>query len=118
MDFTELKVTEICGDICVDPEDGSRLRDSIRAILEQGAAVRLDFTGVLTLTSSFLNSAIGALYEQISVDDLERRLTWVGLDEPDNALVRLVRTNAARFYSASVEQKKRLENSSNTLFDD
>jgi hypothetical protein len=61
----------------------------------------LDFSGVRTLTSSFLNAAVGCLVASFSINRLDTQLKWTGLDATDEKLLRLVLKNAARFYSAT-----------------
>ena len=103
-----ISVAELCGPICVDPEDGARLfEETVRAIV-RGESVCLDFAGVSTLTSSFLNTAIGCLYGRFSADNLAARLSWIGLDETDESVLRLVRDNAIRFFKVSPDQRQQL----------
>ena len=65
----------------------------------------LDFAGVGTLTSSFLNAAIARLYSSFPADELERRLLWEGLDDTDKGILHLVMKNAALFYAADQGQR-------------
>jgi len=103
-----IRVAEHFGSVCVDPDDGEALCSMAASGLRDGEKVHLDFTGVSILATLFLNSAIGCLYGQFSVDDLRQRLSWDGLDETDDELVRLVQANACRFFAASLSQQKRL----------
>ena len=64
------------------------------------------YSGVKTLTSSFLNAALGCLFASFSVDTLTRKLKYIGLDPTDEKLVRLVVSNAIRFYAATPEQQQ------------
>ena len=65
-----IKVVDEIGPVCVDPEDGTLLCQQSCTALSQGIDVRLDFSGVKTLTSSFLNAALGCLFASFSVDTL------------------------------------------------
>ena len=103
--MTPIRVVELIGPVCVDPEDGAVLCQQSFAALSQGPGLLLDFSGVRTLTSSFLNSAVACLFETFSIDTLSERLTWTGLDATDQNLVRLVLKNAARFHAATPEQQ-------------
>ena len=87
-------------------------------VLSQGTAVLLDFTGVRTLTSSFLNSAVGCLFANFSIDTLRQRLRCTGLDATDEKLVQLVLKNAARFYSATPEQQVAMAAASSRAIED
>ncbi len=101
-----IKVVDEIGPVCVDPEDGTLLCQQSSTALSQGLEVLLDFSGVKTLTSSFLNAALGCLFASFSVDTLTQKLKYSGLDPTDEKLVRLVVTNAIRFYAASPEQQQ------------
>lgn len=104
----EIRVADLVGPICVDPDDGVKLCTLIREALDQGEEVCLDFGGVRTLGGQFLNTAVGCLYASFGKEDLERRLLWKGLDQTDEAVVRLVQRNAIRFCEASKAQKDAL----------
>jgi hypothetical protein len=97
-EIVKIWVAERCGPICVDPEDGDRLCLEASQALLAGESVCLDFAGVSTLTSSFLNAAVGCLYGKLAIEDLASRLTWTGLDETDESVLRLVCNNAARYF--------------------
>lgn len=109
----QISVLSLFGLICADPDDGGCLCEHARQALEAGESVVLDFTGVTTLTSAFLNSAIGCLYGSFTVEDLDRRLSWAGLDKTDESLIRLVRSNAVRFFAANAEQRSRMVTAEN-----
>lgn len=102
-------LAKMFGPICVDPEDGGRLWSDIRDALSRDESVCQDFGGVTTLTSSFLNPAIGRLYESFSADDLASCLNCTGLDQTDEAILRLVQSNAIRFFQSSPAIRLRLE---------
>ena len=85
-----LSMVQLFGPICVDPEDGGRLCSEIHALLDSGDSVCLDFCGVSTVTSSFLNTAIGCLYAGYQPNELAARLSYTGLDPTDEAILRLV----------------------------
>jgi hypothetical protein len=104
-----LEIAKWFGPVCVDPDDGGQLCSEVAKLLEQGHSVCLDFTGVTTLTSSFLNAAIGCLYGTFGAEDLSERLTWTGLDETDESIVRLVQRNAIRYFKAQPADRERLE---------
>lgn len=103
--MTPIRVVDLIGPVCVDPEDGAVLCQHSFAALSQGPSILLDFSGVRTLTSSFLNSAVACLFTSFSFDKLNQRVHWTGLDVTDEKLVRLVLKNAARFYTASPDQQ-------------
>ncbi len=108
----DIQVMDLFGPICVDSEAGAKLRDQIHGALDRGETVCLDFSGVTTLVSAFLNTAVGCLYAFFGKDDLDRRLLWKGLDPTDEGVMRVVQRNAIRFYSAEEPQREALLSSS------
>jgi STAS-like domain of unknown function (DUF4325) len=103
--MTTIQVFHRFGTVCVDSDEGAALCGLIRDVLSTDDCVMLDFEGVGTLTSSFLNAAIGCLYSSFSADELECRLRWRGLDDTDEGILHLVMKNAALFYAADQEQR-------------
>ncbi len=103
--MTTIKISQLFGTICVDSDEGATICGLIRDGLSTDDRVMLDFESVGTLTSSFLNAAIGCLYSSFSTDKLERRLLWKGLDDTDEGILRLVMKNAALFYAADQAQR-------------
>jgi hypothetical protein len=110
-------IADVCGPICVDPEDGERLCEAAAVALRGGASVCLDFSGVSTLTSSFLNAAIGSLYGLFPAEDLAQRLNWIGLDETDESVLRLVQANAIRYFATPPLQREKLASAASHPFE-
>jgi hypothetical protein len=110
--MTDIRVIDRFGPICVDSEDGAKLCGWAHEALDRGETVCLDFGGVTTLASAFLNTAVGCLYAFFGKDDLDRRLLWKGLDSTDEGVMRFVQRNAIRFYSAKPSQREALVSSS------
>jgi hypothetical protein len=113
--MTEYRVVDLIGPICVDSGDGIKLCDMAHRSLAEGDDVSLDFTGVTTLASAFLNMAVGCLYAFFTKDDLDRRLVWKALDPTDEAVMRLVQRNAVRFYSAPAPQQSAILSTTNPM---
>jgi hypothetical protein len=101
-------VADRFGPICVSSEDGAKLCALIRESLDQREAITLDFTGVTTLASLFLNNAIGCLYASYDKGLLEEKVNWTGLDPADDSVVKFVKRNAIRFYDAKGAQQDAL----------
>ena len=96
--MTTIRVVDEVGPICVDPDDGDRFYARLKALFAEGGPVTLDFTGVTTLTSSFLNPSIGRLYGDFPADRLDRDLTCVGVDTTDADVIAVVRKFARDYY--------------------
>jgi uncharacterized protein DUF4325 len=105
---TNLTIATVCGPYCVDPVKGAQVGESVAAVLQSGETVCLDFTGVKVLTSRFVVAAVGSLYGRFTAQEVEERLSFVGLDRVDEELVREVQVKAQQFYAASPELRARL----------
>lgn len=67
----KIRITEVVGSsICVSIEDGTKLHDMIVAAFVTGTAVQLSFAGVGRLTTAFLNTAVGQLYNEYREEDV------------------------------------------------
>ena len=102
-----IPVRDRCGPHCVAPDEGERLFDEVLGAMREGKLVSLDFSGVETITSAFLNVAIGRLYGQLDVAVVDDRLRWEGVDEADSRLISLVVGNAKHYYKQSLAERER-----------
>lgn len=69
-----IRVSEIVENgFCVSPSDGDRVREAIKIAVSNGKPVSVSFRDVRSISASFLESAIGQLYNgEISSDDIEK----------------------------------------------
>ena len=102
--LSRILITEIVGSsICVSIEDGSRLHDAIIAALGRGERVSLSFEGVSRLTTAFLNSAVGQLYNEYSEEQVRTALAPPVQATPEQlGLLKRVVDNAKRFFADPV----------------
>jgi STAS-like domain of unknown function (DUF4325) len=95
----ELSVYEIVGTrLCVASEDGQRVYDRIAAVLKENRAVSLSFRNVTSLTSAFLNAAIGQLYGSFTEDEIRSRLRVRDMEPDDLALLKRVVDTAKEYF--------------------
>lgn len=98
--YSTLSVRAIVGSpFCVSTEDGILVFQAIRQVLqqEQGQGVVLSFAGVDSLTSAFLNAAIGQLYSVFSETQIQGALSVDHMERSDKILLRKVVENAKRY---------------------
>ena len=110
-----IKIAEKFGPICVESDAGAELCAIASQALSEDEEVHLDFTGVTTLATQFLNRALGCLYGSFTVAYVEAKLSWNGLDAMDSQLVELVRQHAIRYYAATPDQQERIVEATNRL---
>ena len=104
---------------CVASSDGQRIFDRIVSAFTEELDICLSFKNVTSLTSAFLNAAIGQLYGRYEVKIIQKLLTIVDIDPTDLSLLRRVVENAKlyfedplRFESIVTETNEALANGS------
>lgn len=94
----ELSVFEIVGSpLCVAASDGQKVYDRLTTALLEAQQVVLSFHNITTLTSAFLNTAIGQLYGKYSEDQIRASLKVQDLQADDLALLKRV-VDTAKLY--------------------
>lgn len=98
MDSVELRVVDFGSEKAVASEDGMGLYAVIRDELRSGHSVLLDFDGVYTLTSAFLNAAIGQLLATYTPDELRAKVLIKSDDQDALRLIRRVVERAKDYF--------------------
>jgi hypothetical protein len=105
-----LSVFEIVGSpLCVASDDGEKVYERIEKAMRQGRSVALSFLNVTSLTSAFLNAAIGQLYGEFSEAEIRAKLTAKDMEPDDLALLRRVVETAKAYFSNPEFYKKATE---------
>ncbi len=95
----KLSVFEIVGNsLCVASDEGQKVHDRIAAALKEGHKVRLTFRNVTSMTSAFLNAAIGQLYGEFSEDTIRAGLRVADMAQEDLALLKRVVETAKLYF--------------------
>lgn len=95
----KLSIFEIVGSpLCVASSDGQKVYDRLAAILKEGRNVTLSFYNVATLTSAFLNAAIGQLYGEFSEEQIRSLLKAQDMQSDDLALLKRVVETAKQYF--------------------
>lgn len=76
-----LSVKTLVGEVCMTREDGQKLHDAFRPMLDAGENVTLDFSGTRVFVSAFFNVAFGQLLAAYSREELGKRLRFVKVPE-------------------------------------
>ncbi len=94
-----LSTFEIVGSpLCVASDDGQNVHDRIAVALREGVRVTVSFQNVTSLTSAFLNAAIGQLYDSFSEDEIRTKLKVKNLAPEDRALLKRVVETAKAYF--------------------
>jgi len=92
-------ITEVVkSPLCVSTEDGQIVHDAIAPFIRGGKPIVISFTGVTTLISAFLNSAIGQLYGEFPEDRIRELLSVRDMAADDLELLKRVNDNAKLYF--------------------
>ncbi len=95
----KISIFEIVGSsLCVASDDGQKVYDRLDAALKADRIVALSFHNVTTLTSAFLNAAIGQLYGTFSEEQVRNQLKVEDMEQDDLALLKRVVDNAKLYF--------------------
>ena len=98
----EISIFEVVGDpLCVASNDGQKVYDRLAAALEADRSITLSFRNITTLTSAFLNAAIGQLYGPFSEEQIRSRLKVEDIEPDDRALLKRVVDTAKLYFKDS-----------------
>ncbi|WP_043589479.1 STAS-like domain-containing protein [Geminisphaera colitermitum] len=99
--MTILSVKTIVGEVCMTREDGQKLHDHYRGLLDAGEMVKLDFAGTTTFVSAFFNTAVGQLLRDYTRDQLKTRLLFANVPAAATRPLQRSIEQAERYYSDS-----------------
>ena len=94
-----LYIYEIVGSsLCISSEDGQKVFEQIATALRDGQKILLSFRNVESLTSAFLNAAIGQLYGQFPEEQIRDNLSVGDIERDDLALLKRVIDTAKVYF--------------------
>ena len=95
----DISIYQVVGSpLCVASSDGERVHDRIAAALREGRKVSLSFLNVSTLTSAFLNAAIGQLYGEFDEATIRALLEVKDIEPDDRELLKRVVETAKHYF--------------------
>ena len=96
-----LSLFEIVGSpLCVASSDGQKVYDRLAVAFKEERPVTISFHNITTLTSAFLNAAIGQLYGEFSEEQIRSLLKVQDMQDDDLALLKLVVETAKQYFKA------------------
>ena len=94
-----ISVFEVVGSsLCVASGDGQKIYDRLASVFKQERGVLLSFRNVTTLTSAFLNAAIGQLYGEFNEEKIRSLLRVEEMESDDLALLKRVVDTAKQYF--------------------
>lgn len=105
-----IRVFEVVGSgLCVASDDGQKVHDQIAIALREGQKVHLSFYNVESLTSAFLNTAIGQLYGEFSEEQIKASISVKDMNRDDLDLLKRVVDIAKQYFKDPGRFKKARE---------
>jgi hypothetical protein len=112
MKEVEVNIYSIVGNsFCVDAEDGEKVFQALKKILEQNNKAVISFLNVEMLTSAFLNTAVGRLYGLFDYQKIKTSLNVKDISDDDKLLLKKVTDTAKAYY----KDKKKIEEMENEI---
>ncbi|MCJ7448784.1 MAG: STAS-like domain-containing protein [Bacteroidales bacterium] len=106
----QLKIRDIINrETAVSSDDGEIVYNLIVNCIKNNCIAELDFSEITILTTAFLNSAIGQLYNTYSSDQLNNALKLKNVADEDRILFKKVIERAKEYFA----NKKGFEDSAN-----
>ncbi|PTR02156.1 uncharacterized protein DUF4325 [Nitrosomonas nitrosa] len=94
-----ISIFEVVGSpLCVASSDGQKIYDRLSAAFKDGRSAILSFHNVSTLTSAFLNAAIGQLYGEFNEEQIRALLKVKDMEPDDLALLKRVVETAKQYF--------------------
>lgn len=94
-----ISIFEVVGSpLCVASDDGQKVYERLAAAIREGRNVTLTFHNISTLTSAFLNAAIGQLYGEFKEVQIRALLKVQDMQPDDMALLKRVVETAKEFF--------------------
>lgn len=90
-------------------EQGKKVYKLISESIKAGKHVVLDFDGIESMISPFLNNAIGKLYGEFSSDVLNQSLTLENFPPEKNSTLIIVTQNAKKYYQDKAKYNSTLK---------
>jgi hypothetical protein len=98
-DAIHIKVFEVVGSpICVASDDGQAVYERVASVISSGRNVVLSFVNVTSLTSAFLNTAIGQLYSRFDEQAVRDHVIITEMGADDAVLLKRVVDTAKSYF--------------------
>ena len=93
-----IMLADLIGLRCITAGQGKQLYDAIHPALMEGLEVVLDFEGVRSLVSLFLNNSVGLLFKDFERARLDRLLHFEHATDSQMETLQRVMSNAEKYH--------------------
>lgn len=100
MEIKEIKLSDFGhNSYCVDAKDGEKVYPIIKQAIKEDIKVKLLFSDIKTLTTAFLNTAIGQIYGEFSEEIVKAHLSVDDISNSQAITLKRVIDTAKQFYN-------------------
>lgn len=93
-------VRDVVGsELCISSNNGEKVFDALKSAISQGKKVRLSFENIKSLSASFLDSAIGQLYNGEIQGDIDEKLSFEDISPGRRLVTERAIREAKAYYS-------------------
>ncbi len=115
MKIKEIKLSDYGhNDSCVEAKDGEKVYPLIKQAINEDFQVKLIFSDIKTLTTAFLNTAIGQIYGEFSEEEVKAHMSVGEISNAQAITLKRVIDTAKQFYN----NPDALQNSINDILDE
>lgn len=101
-----IKVFEIAGKNAISMQNGNKLYIKLMDFINKFNQFELDFKDVVLFASPFFNASFGLVLKDVDVEDLQKKILIINLNEVGRELLNHVIANALDFYRNSSSVSK------------
>lgn len=99
MNKIKISIYAITGDsFCVAAEDGEKVFEQIKKGFLEGKKIDISFLNIEMLTTAFLNTAIGKLYDEFDEKEIKNSLSISDISDEDKLRIKRVVDTAKAYY--------------------
>lgn len=111
--MNKIIVSDLVGKNAISMQSGEKLYRKIHPALLSNEIIELEFSKVSLYASPFFNASIGLLLKDLTVEQLQGQLRFIGLSDVGRELLNHVISNAIAYYKNSENVSAGIDKSSN-----
>lgn len=95
--------------LCISSSSGQKVFDNLITVILQGYNVHISFENIKSLSPSFLDSAIGQLYNNINYKYLDKKLSFENISPGRRLIVNRAIRDAKEYYNDPEKYRARMK---------
>ena len=104
-----IELLQLVGEKAIEPDKGENIGNMIVEFIKNGNDVELDFSGITSILSLFLNPAIGDLYGHFSEETIKEKLKVANVPKEYLDTLKNVVDRAKSYYADPERKAKQID---------